>query len=120
MLNTNSMGYVNLSYLHELSGNDKDFEKIMMEQFVQQTPAEIASLQASIDAKDWSNAKKIAHSLKSTVSYMGLADELHPPLHEIEKAAGSGDPSLISSQFLHIKQVSEGAVKEIQVLLQAD
>jgi HPt (histidine-containing phosphotransfer) domain-containing protein len=113
------MSYINLSYLHELSGNDRDFEKIMMEQFVQQTPAEISSLQAAIDAEDWMSAKKIAHSLKSTVSYMGLADELHPSLHEIEKAAVSDDPSSISSRFSHIKKVSEGAVKEIEVLLGA-
>lgn len=113
------MGYVNLDYLHELSGNDKDFEKVMMEQFIQQTPAEIASLQASIEAQDWLSAKKIAHSLKSTVSYMGLADELHPSLQDIEKAAVSDDPSAIPTKFSHIKQVSENAVKEIQVMLQA-
>ena len=113
------MGYVNLDYLHELSGNDKDFEKVMMEQFIQQTPAEIASLQAFIEAKDWLSAKKIAHSLKSTVSYMGLADELHPPLQDIEKAAVSEDPTIIPSKFSHIKEVSENAVKEIEAMLQA-
>lgn len=113
------MSYVNLNYLHELSGNDKDFEKVMMEQFVQQTPAEIASLQAAIDAQDWLSAKKIAHSLKSTVSYMGLADELHPSLQDIEKAAVSDDPSSIPGKFAHVKQVSGEAVKEIEDMLQA-
>ena len=112
------MNYVNLDYLHELSGNDKDFEKVMMEQFVLQTPAEIASLQASVEAHDWASAKKIAHSLKSTVSYMGLADELYPPLHEIEKAAITEDTSAIPEKFAHIKEVSERAVKEIEALLQ--
>jgi HPt (histidine-containing phosphotransfer) domain-containing protein len=113
------MSYVNLNYLHELSGNDKDFEKIMMEQFVQQTPSEITSLQTAIEAKDWLSAKKIAHSLKSTVSYMGLADELHPSLQDIEKAAVSDDPSSIPVKFAHVKQVSEEAVKEIEGMLQA-
>jgi HPt (histidine-containing phosphotransfer) domain-containing protein len=46
------MNYVNLNYLHELSGNDQDFEKIMMEQFVQQIPTEISSLQSAINAQD--------------------------------------------------------------------
>lgn len=112
------MSYVNLNYLHELSGNDTDFEKVMMEQFVQQTPAELASLQAAIEAQDWLSAKKIAHSLKSTVSYMGLADELHPSLQDIEKAAVSDDPSSIPGKFAHVKQVSEEAVKEIESMLQ--
>ena len=113
-----TMNYVNLDYLHELSGNDKEFEKVMMEQFVLQTPVEIASLQASVEAHDWISAKKIAHSLKSTVSYMGLAEELHVPLHEIETASASDDRSAIPGKLAHIKHVSERAVKEIEALLQ--
>jgi HPt (histidine-containing phosphotransfer) domain-containing protein len=113
------MSYVNLNYLHELSGNDKDFEKVMMEQFVQQIPVEIASLQTAIESKDWLAAKKVAHSLKSTVSYMGLSDELHPPLQDIEKAAVSDDPEAIPAKFEHVKQASLEAVKEIEALLQA-
>ena len=113
------MGYVNLNYLHELSGNDKEFEKVMMEQFVQQTPSEITALEGAIGNQDWLNAKKIAHSLKSTVSYMGLSDELHPYLQDIEKAAVSDDPSEIPTKFAHVKQVSGEAVKEIENLLQS-
>src|SRR5215216_2436963 len=104
------MSYVNLNYLHELSGNDKDFEKVMMQQFVEQMPTEITSLQSAIAAQDWLSAKKVAHSLKSTVSYMGLTDELHPSLQEIEKAAVSDDPSAIPGKFAHVKQVSEEAI----------
>ena len=48
---------------------------------------------------------------------MGLTDELHPSLQEIEKAAVT-DPSLIPAKFAHVKQVSENAVKEIEDLLQ--
>jgi hypothetical protein len=50
---------------------------------------------------------------------MGLADELHPPLQEIEKAAVTNDTSAIPEKFAHVKQVSERAVKEIEALLQA-
>lgn len=112
------MSYVNLDYLHELSGNDKDFEKVMMEQFVLQTPSEIAALEGAIETKDWLGAKKIAHSLKSTVSYMGLTDELSSSLQDIEKAALSDDPSEIPVKFAHVKRVSDEAVKEIENLLQ--
>jgi len=111
------MKYVNLSYLHELSGNDQDFEKVMMEQFVQQTPEELSALEAAISSNDLLSAKKIAHSLKSTVSYMGLAAELHPSLEAIEKAAVSGDSSDVKNRFEHVKQVAEEAVKEIVIML---
>ena len=112
-----AMKYVNLDYLHELSGNDSDFEKVMMEQFVQQTPEEVGALQAAIESNDLTSAKKIAHSLKSTVSYMGLAPELHPYLQDIEKATAAADTSEIPSKFAHVKQVTEEAVKEIEILL---
>lgn len=110
--------YVNLDYLHELSGNDKDFEKIMMEQFISQTPGEVSNLQAAIESGDLSSAKKIAHSLKSTVSYMGLAAELHPSLEAIEKAAVAGNGAEIPGKFEHVKQVAGEAVKEVEMLLQ--
>ena len=113
------MKYVNLSYLHELSGNDQDFEKVMMEQFVQQTPEELSALEAAISSNDLLSAKKIAHSLKSTVSYMGLAAELHPSLEAIEKAAVSGDSSDVQNKFAHVKQVAEEAVKEIVIMLKS-
>jgi len=111
------MKYVNLEYLHELSGNDHDFEKVMMEQFVQQAPEELAALENAIGSNDLLSAKKVAHSLKSTVSYMGLAPALHPPLESIEKAAVSGDASGVHANFSRIKEVANEAVKEIVILL---
>ncbi|HZF64588.1 MAG TPA: Hpt domain-containing protein [Chitinophagaceae bacterium] len=111
------MKYVNLEYLHELSGNDKDFEKIMMEQFVQQAPQELSALHTAVEQNDLGGAKKIAHSLKSTVSYMGLAPELYPSLEGIEKAALAADASTISEKFNHVRLVTEEAVKEIVILL---
>lgn len=110
--------YVNLDYLHELSGNDKDFEKIMMEQFISQTPGELSNLHAAIEGGDLLSAKKVAHSLKSTVSYMGLAAELHPSLEAIEKAAISGDASEVPAKFEHVNTVASAAVKEVEILLQ--
>lgn len=112
------MKYVNLDYLHELSGNDGDFEKVMMEQFIAQTPEEVKALEAAIGSNDLISAKKIAHSLKSTVSYMGLAAELHPSLESIEKASVSGDATEVAAKFTHIKEVTEEAVKEIVILMQ--
>ncbi len=112
------MKYVNLDYLHELSGNDSDFEKVMMEQFIEQTPEEMKALEVAIGSNDLISAKKIAHSLKSTVSYMGLAAELHPSLESIEKAALSGDATEVPDKFNHIKQVTDQAVKEIVILMQ--
>ena len=108
---------VDLNYLHELSGNDKEFEEIMMQQFVLQTPEEMLQLQKAIEADDYMEAKKIAHSLKSTVGYMGLADRLHPKLQTIEKAATANNKEDIVIAFEEVKAVATSAVEEIAALL---
>jgi CheY-like chemotaxis protein len=105
---------INLTYLQELSGNDEEFEKAMMEQFAKQTPDELKQLQSAIESKDFVTIRKVAHSLKSTVGYMGLADELHPYADRIEKAAVAQNIENIRSDFTYFKTVTEEAVNEIE------
>ncbi|MCU7548431.1 Hpt domain-containing protein [Chitinophagaceae bacterium LB-8] len=110
--------YVDLVYLHELSGNDKEFEKQMLQQITLQAPMEVDQLEQAIKSADFINAKKIAHSLKSTVGYIGLADELHPNLERIEKSALAANLEVMSENFIQVKQVTIEAVKEVHTLLQ--
>ena len=112
-----NLKYVDLVYLHELSGNDKEFEKMMLHQITIQAPAEIDQLEQAINAGDFLNVKKIAHSLKSTVGYVGLAGVLHPNLERIEKSAIASNLEDIISNFVHVKEVTDEAVKEVHTLL---
>jgi signal transduction histidine kinase/CheY-like chemotaxis protein/HPt (histidine-containing phosphotransfer) domain-containing protein len=109
--------YVDLVYLHELSGNDKEFEKMMLQQITIQAPAEVDQLEQAIQTGDFLSVKKIAHSLKSTVGYVGLADELHPNLERIEKSALAANLEEIVNNFVRVKQVTDEAVKEVHTLL---
>jgi signal transduction histidine kinase/CheY-like chemotaxis protein/HPt (histidine-containing phosphotransfer) domain-containing protein len=109
--------YVDLLYLHELSGNDKEFERQMLKQITIQAPLELEQLEQAIKSGDFLSVKKIAHSLKSTVGYVGLAGELHPPLEKIEKSALSAKLEDIIENFIHVKQVTEEALKEVHTLL---
>jgi signal transduction histidine kinase/CheY-like chemotaxis protein/HPt (histidine-containing phosphotransfer) domain-containing protein len=110
--------YVDLVYLHELSGNDREFEKQMLQQITVQAPMEVDQLEQAIKAGDFMSAKKIAHSLKSTVGYVGLAGELHPNLERIEKSALATNLEDIVNNFVRVKQVTEEAIKEVHTLLQ--
>jgi HPt (histidine-containing phosphotransfer) domain-containing protein len=110
--------YVDLVYLHELSGNDREFEKQMLRQITVQAPMEVDQLEQAIKAGDFMSAKKIAHSLKSTVGYVGLAGELHPNLERIEKSALATNLEDIVNNFVRVKQVTEEAIKEVHTLLQ--
>lgn len=109
--------HIHLSYLHQLSGNDKDFEKEILNQFVTQAPAELSQLENSIKENDFDMVRRTAHSLKSTVGYVGLADELHPYLEEIEKDAVVQNTSHFAKNMEHIKSKCLNAIGEVKTLL---
>lgn len=108
---------IKLDYLHQLSGNDAAFEKEILQQFLIQTPDELNQLQHHLEQKDFSMSRRVAHSLKSTVGYVGLAEELHPYLERIEKSSASEESNNIMADFEHVKQVCDVAMSEVKVML---
>jgi len=112
-----SKGIVNLDYLHQLSGNDPVFEREMLHQFLLQTPDELTNLQEAIIKDDSLSIRKIAHSLKSTVGYLGLADTLYPYLDRIEQNAVSNIKGSTEADFNYVKDLCEQAMQEIKELL---
>jgi signal transduction histidine kinase/CheY-like chemotaxis protein len=109
--------HINLNYLHQLSGNDKDFEKEILTQFLSQAPAELLQLEASIKENEFDNVRRTAHSLKSTVGYVGLAEELHPYLEQIEKDAVSQNAAQFEINYNHVKSKCDLAINEVKTLL---
>jgi signal transduction histidine kinase/DNA-binding response OmpR family regulator len=110
-------GLVNLDYLHQLSGNDSVFEREMLQQFLLQTPDELHNLERAVQGKDFTSIKKIAHSFKSTVGYLGLADTLYPYLDRMEHDSIHADASSIQQDFNYVKEVCEQALREVKSLL---
>ncbi len=111
-------GVVNLSYLKDLSMGDSGFEQTIIEQFIIQIPEELKALQEAISDKNMLQIKSVAHGMKSSVSYMGLTERLHPILHRIEsEAAGNEQESPFEEDFDEIKTVCEQAVVEAKGLV---
>jgi signal transduction histidine kinase/CheY-like chemotaxis protein/HPt (histidine-containing phosphotransfer) domain-containing protein len=108
---------IRLDYLHQLSGNDPEFEKEILEQFLSQAPEEIELLERAIIENDHDRVRRLAHSLKSTVGYVGLADELHPPLQEIEKSAASETPGAYQNNFVFVRERVALSLGEVKTLL---
>jgi len=104
---------INLDYLHQLSGNDAEFEKQILQQFLVQTPVELAHLEEAIQENDYAAVKKIAHSLKSTVGYIGLADRLHPVLERMENVNGTG----LHQDLSIVKDHCKRALQEVHDVL---
>jgi signal transduction histidine kinase/DNA-binding response OmpR family regulator len=115
---TVGLEHIQLSYLHTLSGGDAAFEKQILEQFLQQAPEELARLQQAIDKEDYDIIRQTAHSLKSTVGYIGLADELHPHLNQLELDASARHTNNMNFDFDHVKVKCTAALSEVETVLQ--
>jgi CheY-like chemotaxis protein/HPt (histidine-containing phosphotransfer) domain-containing protein/two-component sensor histidine kinase len=108
---------IHLSYLRQLSGNDKDFEREILNQFITQVPTELSMLEKSIKKNDFDCIRRTAHSLKSTVGYVGLSGELHPYLEKIEKDAVVQNSTQFESDYNYVKSKCYQAVTEVKSLL---
>lgn len=111
---------VDLTYLNQLSGGDKVFEKQILEQFLVQVPEELHLLSNAIEEKDYEVVKQTAHSLKSTVGYAGLSDELYPHLDRIEKAAINKEEIQFQEDLAYVINFCNEAMSEIEMILRKE
>jgi signal transduction histidine kinase/CheY-like chemotaxis protein len=108
---------ISFDYLHQLSGGDKAFERQILEQFLVQMPEELQELEAAIQHDAFETVKQVAHSLKSTIGYVGLSDELHPSLDRMEKDAIKGLNENFAEDLDHVKGTCFLAKEEVEVFL---
>jgi CheY-like chemotaxis protein/HPt (histidine-containing phosphotransfer) domain-containing protein/anti-sigma regulatory factor (Ser/Thr protein kinase) len=119
--NTNgTSSALNLAYLHQLSGNDKEFEEQILRQFVLQVPEELSRLSQSIDENNFDNIRRFAHSLKSTVGYVGLATQLHPTLERIEKKAEAETNEMMKEDFAYVQERCAVTLEEVKKHIRQD
>lgn len=115
-----SLTPLSLEYLHQLSGNDPEFEKQILRQFVIQVPEELSHLERAIAQKDFTGIRRIAHSMKSTVGYVGLSDELQPVLSRMEAQGETEDPNGLGADFEWINKKCMTAVNQIEQILKEE
>lgn len=98
----------NLTYLSEMTGGKKQLITEIMDVFLQQVPNELKSINDAILAADFITIKNFAHTMKSSVSIMGISS-LSPILIEMEdlsKNAIDGSKPITTS-IEKIKQLNE-------------
>ena len=111
---------INLDYLHQLSGNDPDFERQILEQFQLQMPEELNLLKHAIQVRDYNNIRRVAHTMKSTVGYVGLSEELSPVLSDIENIGQTGDDSRLDEHYHFISVKCIEALDGVKNLLKTN
>ena len=108
---------IQLDYLHQLSGNDKNFEREILQQFLEQGPLELSQLEENINSDNYDQVRRTAHSLKSTVGYVGLAGELHPYLEKLEQDAAAENNASFREDFLYVNEKCQQAFRDVKSLL---
>ncbi len=73
----------NLNYITEIMGGDKHLIKEIIDVFLKQVPEELQSINDAIIKTDYAVIRKFAHTMKSSVSVMGIT-ALTPVLQEME------------------------------------
>ena len=109
---------LDLQYLQELSGGNRDFEIDMIEQFLQQVPGELTRLAEAHQSGDAAVTAQVAHNLKTSVSFMGLLEQLTEPLEFIEQhAATPQDHTQLQNSIAQVTTTCEKALPEARQYL---
>lgn len=72
-----------MEHLKMMCHNDSDFMKEIIEVFLESTPKNIEEMYESLNTSNYSQLKKDAHKIKSSVSFIGLKSAI-PLLKELE------------------------------------
>jgi signal transduction histidine kinase/CheY-like chemotaxis protein len=106
-----------LQEIENMYNGDRAYVREMAEMFVSQITVEIQNLDAAYIAKDYKNMAAIAHSMKSTVSYMGLNMDLYETLSRLEQSSGISSSEAITADINHIKMISRRTIMLIETEL---
>lgn len=80
----NEHKYIDLAYMQEISGGSKEYEQTVTAQFLEIVPADLEKMQGAWEEKDLAKLHRLAHTMKTSVSVMGLNTALEQVLDTIE------------------------------------
>lgn len=109
---------VDLSYLHELSDNNIEFEKQVIELFLLEAATQMQDLEEAINNKDCAAVKMIAHKLKSSTA-ITIGKKMIPHFELLEK--GSSKNMITESMFKSyhiIKNFLDKAIRKLEEIIE--
>jgi hypothetical protein len=96
-------------YLKQISNDDRAYEIEMTDQFLEAIPRDLSNLRSALSAGDPAAVSRIAHSMKTNVSIMGMTDGLRLLLDALEYPADGADLSVLVAA---LQQICEPAMEE--------
>ncbi|MDD5184928.1 MAG: Hpt domain-containing protein [Paludibacter sp.] len=102
-----------LSYLTAIMSGRKNLINEMIDLIIYQVPLELESIGNGIKSLDFEMIKRSAHTMKSSISFMGIP-VLMPVLLQIEELAFNEDMVKIKKQFMKLNLICKKAVNELK------
>ena len=104
--------YINLGYLEEISGGDKDFKKELIQIFLKQVPEFISNMHQFLSDNEKSNLAKEAHTAKSSALIFGM-EETGKTLKRIQLLSEDNQIEPIPGLLTQVEKELNGASKEL-------
>ena len=105
------------NYLHETTLGNVDYQRELANIFLLQVPKDLDAILAALRNSDLAAATTAAHSMKSTVGYMGFAQNIGLQLAAFEHACKNGaSVSELVAELQRIQDIVErakGVVKKM-------
>ncbi len=107
--------FIDLHYMKEISGGNRDYEKAVTEQFIEMIPEELHAIEQAWQQGNLPLVRSKAHNMKTTVSVMGLTEILNPLLDALEYNELTAPT--FTNLFRELQSICTGAVAEAKALL---
>lgn len=104
---------IDLSYMKEIGGGDSQYERLVTEQFLTLVPSQIVALREALANRNYVEMKRIAHSLKTSVSIMGVDVLLQDELDLLEDK--DAETMQLEEKILRVMAVCNAALKEAKM-----
>jgi CheY-like chemotaxis protein/HPt (histidine-containing phosphotransfer) domain-containing protein len=114
-----SRSVINLDYLHGISKGRKEFVLEMARLFIVQFPKELLAAETALNNNDFAGLGKAAHSMKSTVGFVGMHAGGIQLITELERQSSeiytpSTSNQTLSMLFTQVKKIGTKALTEMR------
>ncbi|MBU2913810.1 MULTISPECIES: Hpt domain-containing protein [Reichenbachiella] len=111
---------IDYSYLYEISDNDRDFIKDMLDTIVKNTPGNLDEIGAAEQGQKWNELARSVHKLKPSLLLLNIAS-LTDLVKSLESNAKSqAAPATIKKQIAELKEFCDLLVSEIKKDIASD
>ena len=101
-----------MATIMEQCGGSKSTAAMVLEEFLNQVPADIGDMETGLASGDLLTASKAAHRLKGTAGVLG-AVRLHPICGDMELTCKAGDAAKAAEIFVQLKAEAQVCVDAV-------